>query len=236
MGQNFNTVKNQFNNAVSSDLQKNSGISKAYSWPVIIALLIFFFPVGFYLLYKRFTVDKTATGKNVKGLRNTGLILIGIGLFYTIMGIAGELDTSDGSSVVAGDIILLAIFGGTGLVFLLTSIKMKKYGEKYKKYISIIVNQKQHILDNIASSVGVTYETSLVDLQKMLEFGYFPGAYINESNREFVLPEKQQIQTNIPKTSQTKVVTCKSCGANNTVTIGRANECEYCGSPIESYI
>lgn len=232
MNQNFNTVKNQFNNAVLSDLQKNSVVSKAYSWPVIIALIIFFFPIGFFLLYRRFTVDKTATGKNVKGLRNAGLILIGIGLFYTIMGITGELDTSDGSSIVAGVIIMLAIFGGTGFVFLLTSIKMKKYGEKYKKYISVIVNQKQQILDNIASCVGVTYETALSDLHKMLEFGYFPGAYVNEINREFVLPEKQQTQTNIPKTLLTKVVTCKGCGANNTVIIGGANECEYCGSPI----
>lgn len=226
-------LKNDFKDMVSSDFERNPGINKAYTWPVIVTLLVLFFPVGFYLLYKRFTYDKTTTKKNVKGLRNTGIILIGIALFYTIMGITGNLDTSKGGSVIAGIICFLAVFGGTGLIFLIGSIKMNNYGKKYEKYISVIENGDQFELDNIASCAGVIYQTLLTDLQEMLDLGYFPGAYIDKGNRELVFRQEGNMENGIPNASKITVIVCKSCGANNKVTIGKFNECQYCGSPLE---
>ena len=35
------------------------------------------------------------------------------------------------------------------------------------------------------------------------------------------------------KNSNTKVVKCKECGAKNTIVIGQAKECEYCGSLLQ---
>ena len=44
-------------------MNENGKISGIYSWPAIILMLIFFWPVGLYLLWKRMAMDKkTALG------------------------------------------------------------------------------------------------------------------------------------------------------------------------------
>lgn len=202
---------------------------KSYSWPAIIVLLILFFPVGFYLLYKRFTVDKTAIQRNRRGLTVSGLIFIGIGLLYTLMLFSDEQASSDGTSSIGVIIALSLTFYIIGLVFLLKSLSMKALGVKYKKYINIIINQKQSSIQNIAAGVGVTYEAAVYDLRDMLGSGYFPGAFLNEQTREIILR-----QSAAPEAAyQTRAVTCKGCGASNVVAYGRKAECEYCGSSLE---
>ena len=233
MNQDFKSnVQEQFNKAVTSDMQRNK-ISKTYTWPVIILMLVIFFPVGLYLLFKRFTTDKTNIQKNSKSLRLTGLILIGIGLFYALMGVLGNLETSEGTSVVSGVIIMLLIFGGIGTGFLIASRNLKKNDGKLIKYIDIIIKQKHTEIDNIAANAGVPYEVAKKDIQNLINSGYFPGAYINETSRKIIF--QQPIENTSAKTqsAQTKVIACKGCGANNTVVIGHPCECEYCGVAIE---
>jgi DNA-directed RNA polymerase subunit RPC12/RpoP len=69
----------------------------------------------------------------------------------------------------------------------------------------------------------------------MIDSGYFEGAYINERTREIVL-SKHSVESSTKANGsqkQTRIVACKSCGANNAIAIGNTNECEYCGSPLE---
>lgn len=209
-------------------------MKKSYTWPVVIILLIAFFPVGFYLLYKRFSCDKTATAKNQKGLSVSGWIFIGIAALYFIMGISGEIKNEDGSASYSEMLIVLLVFLLLGMFFLKTAAKFKKMGEKSKKYISIILRQNITTIENIASSAGVSYEQVVNDLQEMLDNGYFPGAYINEQNHQFVLSSNNPVGGQISNAAtQTKVAKCQNCGANNKVFIERSNQCEYCSSPIE---
>lgn len=226
-------IKNEFSNAVRTDLKKNPKLSSAYSWPVIIIVLIIFWPVGIYLMYKRFSLDKSATLKNSKTVAIISYILMALGVIYLIMGLTGQLNTTDGSSPVGSTILLTLLFGGGGIYLFFVSKRMKRNGEKYKHYINLIVNQQQTSIDNIAAAVGVSYDDAKKDLQKMIDCGYFSGAYIHEGNREFVMEQKQPKAEVNSGSAQTKVVVCKSCGANNTVIIGKTCECEYCGSPIQ---
>jgi len=226
------SIKNNFDLAINNNLHKNTRLTTLYSWPVIILFLIFFFPVAIYLMYKRFSIDKANMMKNAKITRNFGIAIIFLGLFYFIMALTGNVETTEETmNPVGAAIAMLSICGGAGLWLLLVANKMYKNGLKYKKYVKAVVNQGHTAVDNIAANVGVTYETALDDLYKMMEQGYFGGSYIDETNREIILP-KASIQDPVIK-EDTKVVSCKSCGANNTVFIGRANSCEYCGSPIE---
>ena len=226
------SIKNSFNSAINNDLQKNPKLTTLYSWPVIVLFLVFFFPVAIFLIYKRFNIDKTNILKNSKITRNFGIAAILLGLLYAIMALTGNVETTEETmNPVGAAIIMLSICSGGGLWLLLIANKMNKNGLKYKKYVKSVINQGHAAIDNIAANVGVTYETALEDLYKMMEQGYFGGSYINETNREIVLP-KASIQNPVIK-EDTKVESCKGCGANNTVFIGRANSCEYCGSPIE---
>ena len=182
-----------------------------YSWSVIIALLIFFWPVGLYLLYKKAQNEKKTalTASKMLSILGTFFIVIGIitlmaiiGVFYLILG------------------ILLKRFAN----------KLLNSAENVKKYLAIVINGNVRQLDSISAAVGKPYDVVKKELQKLIDDGYFRNAYINESTREIVIPEAA-IHMNAGTTASARVVSCSCCGANNTV-YGRTGECEYCGSPL----
>jgi DeoR/GlpR family transcriptional regulator of sugar metabolism len=130
--------------------------------------------------------------------------------------------------------IIFFIIAGAALVLL--GNNMTRSARRFKKYLAIIVNQNMTSIDNIAAASAVTYDTAKKDIQNMIDKGYFSGAYINDGTRELVLPQYEHRESaamdNYEQHLETKVVACRSCGANNTVIVGRTSECEFCGSPI----
>jgi hypothetical protein len=198
---------------------------KTMSWGWIIFWFIIFWPIGIFFLFRKLNRDKTATLKNSKTISIISYVLMGMGIIYLIMAFTND----------SGIFIAALLFGGGGLWLNRVAKKMKKNGDKYKKYISLVINQSMTQIDNIASIVGVSYDVAKVDLQKMIDTGYFIGAFINEGSREIVLAKHAEATMFQPKEVKTlsRVVGCKSCGANNSVVIGQIKECEYCGSLVE---
>lgn len=188
----------------------------SYSWPLIILLLILFWPLGVYLMYKKVQLDKKAalTASKLMNLLGTIFIIIGIITLFFVVGI-----------------FYLAL----GIVLKKLAKKTLASAERVKKYLTIVVNANMHQLDAIAATVGRSYDVVKKDLQKMIDDGYFKNAYINESTREIVLaqPAAQTYGESMMGgvTAQIRVVACPCCGANNTVS-GSVAECEYCGSPL----
>lgn len=216
---------------------------KSFPWLVIIIMFFLFFPVGIYMLVKKMIDEKSNYIKNGKSLRIFGVILIGIGIMYLILGIAGELKTEDGSSVVGGIIMMLLIFGGGGVFALYKAQGYIKKGTKYNRYLSIITSDQSTSIDNIAATYPTTYEQAVEDLQSMINDGFFPKARIDLNQRELIIPGENsfvnapvnQEFANPPAANlnaQPITVKCKNCGATNTIVPGTANECEYCGSPL----
>lgn len=205
-------------------------LSKLYSWPVIILALWLFWPVGLFLIIKRFSLDKTAVMKDSsgKGLKIAAIVLLLLGC----LGIIGSFDPFD-----FGTFVIFLFFIAGGIVLLNRVKKIKAEGEAIKKYLAIIVNGGERQLDVIASATGKQYNVVKNDIQKMINKGFLKNAYINENTREIVLatavaPNVNAISTvSSPEYSQARVVTCPCCGANNTVS-GALGECEYCGSPL----
>lgn len=199
---------------------------KSTSWGWIAFWFILFWPVGVFLMLKKLSSDKSATMNSTKILPVVSLVLMGVGVIYLILAI------TDDSSMIPAAIV----FGAPGIWLFFKARKTKATGERYKKYIALIVNQSQTSIDNIASAVGVSYEIAVKDLQKMIDTDYFAGAYIDVAQREIVLMKatpRQIIQDPAAAQAREKVVACGSCGANNRVTVGRIAECEYCGSPLQ---
>ncbi|MCL2146339.1 MAG: hypothetical protein FWH52_00905 [Synergistaceae bacterium] len=199
---------------------------KSTSWGWIVFWFILFWPVGVYLLIKKLSVDKSAMMKSSKTLFIVSYILMGIGAIYLIMAFA-----EDPNMITAA-----IVFGSPGVWLFFKAKKTKVTGERYKKYIALVVNQKQTSIDSIAPAAGVSYEVAVKDLQKMIDTGYFFGAYIDATQRVIVLANttSQQISQAAYTTQvQEKVATCGSCGANNRVIVGQVAECEYCASPLQ---
>jgi hypothetical protein len=215
---------------------------KSTSWGVIILLLIIFWPVGLFLLYRKITGDKTEALKNSKIFNIFGWVFIAFAVIYLFMVITGNAKTEGGSSAVGSLMVAFVFFGGGGAFMIYTAKKMKVNAERLKKYIAIVINNNETYIDNIAAAVPSSYEQTTKDLQKMIDNGYFENAYIDVSKREIVLPNKNPVQThsisNIPMNSpvnepQIKAVVCRNCGANNKVVEGQVCECEYCGSVLK---
>lgn len=210
----------------------NNKISGIYSWPVIILALLFFWPLGLFLIIKRTTLDKTAVMKVSfgKGLKITAIVLLVLGGF----GIIGSFNPFD-----FGSLVIFLFFIAGGVILLIKARKIKSEGKSIKKYLAIIVNGGERQLDAVASATGKQYDVVKNDVQNMIDKGFLKNAYINENTREVVLASSAPANTNAgqptggatPAAVQTRVIACPCCGANNTVS-GNLGECEYCGSPL----
>ena len=211
---------------------------KPTSWGWIIFWFILFWPVGLFLLIKRLGVDKSATLKSSKTLMIVSYILMGLGVIYFFAAVTGNVEETENTmNAISAGILMLVMFSGGGVILNWFARKTKRAGERYKKYIALIVNQSQTSIDNIASAVGIPYDAVSKDLQKMIDSGYFVGAYIDTTQREIMLAKvaPPQVSTSSAPSAlqvQERVVICRSCGANNRV-VGQIGECEYCGSPLQ---
>lgn len=211
---------------------------KSFSWGIIALMFFLFFPIGIWMLVKKMTDEKFNYIKNGKSLKILAWILIGFAVMYLIMGITGELETEEGSSVVGGVIMMLVIFGGGGAFALYKAHSYIKKGTKYNRYVSIINSSNDTLIDNIAAAYPTSFEQAAKDLQSMLDDGYFMNAYVDLNRRELIMPPKATTvnvavnQNTSPSHGQPTSVKCKNCGATNTVVPGTVNECEYCGSPL----
>lgn len=204
---------------------------KSPSWVAIVLWFIFFWPVGFFLLIKKLSNDKSAA-------MNNGNILLVIGIFF-LFGAFVTLTQLFGSSADIGSTAFGILFyglGGAGLIY--ASKRIKDTGKRYKKFIDIVINQRQTTIENIASQMGLGYDETVKGLQKMIDKGYFKGAYIDQGNHEIVLPNTNVVQPtfnnqNANTNAQQRTIKCPNCGGNNIIVVGQVGECEFCGSPIE---
>ncbi|WP_315121274.1 hypothetical protein [uncultured Clostridium sp.] len=197
------------------------------SWPVIIILTIVCFPVGLYLIYKK---------RNFNSGRDFArYIMTYFCFFMTVVGIIIMLNSPDNATESIPPTIFFFLIG---LALRKRSKKLAFKAGKYEKYVFIIMDGKEFIIDNIAGAMSLPVYVVKKDLKDMINKGYFQGAYINDRTNEIVLSKQNKKNVNgttpnyEPKI-EAKAVTCKSCGAPNRVTTSVA-ECEYCGSPLSS--
>ena len=227
----------------STMIKKNK--TMANGW--IIFWIIFCWPLGFLFLFKKLNNDKSAIMKDTKIYMVVSYIMIGFGVFYSALAFSSSsASTGNAANNAAAGFVLLILFGGGGVLLNLYARNIRKTGEKYKKYISLIINQNQSSIDNIASAAGVPYATAEKDLQKMINAGYFAGAFIDVSQRAIISSSFVTRRVSISASAsaradvtmptvqeQMKIVACGNCGANGRVTVGQIVECEYCGSALQ---
>ena len=107
------------------------------------------------------------------------------------------------------------------------AIFFEKHNARQREYFSMIDNHRVLSIDQIASSMSVSYEQARKDINKMIGKGFFGNAHIDNMTRSIVLP-------NVGVDINTEVITtnkiCPSCGASNNVSSLGENKCEYCGT------
>lgn len=201
--------------------------SSGPSWVGIIIMMCIFWPIGVYLLYKKLKVDRKAAINAGKALNGWGIGLI----IFSLLAICAGLEDS-GSMGVAVFLLIL------GIVLKVMGTKSKKQAARIRQYIALIINQHITSIDELARATGGTYQVVCEDLDKMIEKGYLPGAYLNLSIRQIMLPGQKvpvyrQEHMGPRRQAATKIVRCKGCGAEMIVAEGTIRKCEYCGTPLQ---
>jgi len=206
------------------------------AWIGIVVALVIFWPIGLFLLFNKLKADRKASVKCHKLLMVVSFVLMGLGGIHFLRALI-EWGTT---GVLTDYIIFWAILtGGGGLVLYVVARRTRAIGEKYKQYIALIVSHSQSSIDNIASAMGVPYETAIDDLQKMIAAGFFPEAYVDYKKRELLFKisgsqSARDASANVQGVPQITIFNCQNCGANNTIGAGQLAECDYCGSPLSS--
>jgi len=193
----------------------------------VYVVLIVFWPVGLYLLYKHLTSDKTNMMQNSKTMRYfaIGFLVFGaISILYYLPGLFG----ADAVNAAFGLGVGLAIAGG-GVMILKLSAQAMQTAQRYRSYIAVVINQGNSSLHDISRALAIDFATVEADLNKMIEIGYFPFAYIDARHQRIVLPVRIQAAG---ANENTRVVRCGFCGANNKLVGNEPPICEYCGSSL----
>lgn len=216
---------------------KKDGSNILYSWIFIIIGWIIFWPIGIFLLIKRFEyAKKHASESNVNYLMN-----IENAKCMKIVGMAMCLFAALGLAVFAEEgnyregVFLIIFFASIGIGLLKLSNKKKKDAEIQEQCRVLVVNVNKRKIDEIASNVGILPKEAEKYLQRLVNFKIIKDAYINMEKREVVVNsiiETVELKSHRKVSEEVRVATCKSCGGNNTFK-GNVGECKYCGSPIK---
>ena len=194
----------------------NKEISWIYSWPVIILTLIFFFPLGLFLLVKREMSKEKARIllKNILFAIEISCYLIALLLFA--LSVLIEMSASSVFSVVCSVV--------AGFIIHILSKSMKNNIQNIEEKPSSRVYQEAKTI--VQESQDIQQDIK-VEFQQNVQWNFeedqiFDGEFMNNFFKDI-----QTIQTD-----STRVVECENCGANNTIS-GERGECEYCGSSIQ---
>lgn len=196
-----------------------------------VVLMIFFFPFALlYLLYvlvKKLGSEPQNYKKNSKTANVAACILIALGIIYLVAGMTGQIQSEDPDEIRFGVITMLIVCCGGGLALLLYNLKCKKFAVLYNKYVPCILGSQTDSIDQLASMVGVPYDTALADLDRLIGHSELKGAYIDRQNGKLIMPKVEE-----PPTPMVQV-TCPHCGGTNSVPEGESAACDYCGMPLE---
>ena len=177
-------------------------------------------------------------------------IVIGIALLV-VFGVATIYALTDKESMAqlgAFGIIVLVIFDIIGILFVLSARKTFKLIKEFKKYVAVIACSPNGYIPDIAASLGKAENVVKENLELMIKKKYFINAFTDANENCFVIANKNKVEqftqeceddadtysdNAAPQSNKMVTVTCKGCGAVNTIPKGAVRECEYCGSSIK---
>lgn len=214
----------------------NNSQSWYCSWWAIIIAFIIFWPIGIVLLILRNGKNKQSVflgSTSKKKYIIAGVVLILFGLSYF------------SNNAFMG---FFMIVGGIALI--VYAEKLKKRGERNRRYIDLIVNQGDTSLDKISNVCNIQYNTVVTELRQLIKIGVLKNAVIDENYRTIMIQRAPVQQENLFEsftnamgmesqatstgTVQNEKVTCTcpGCGAKIIRLKGSTENCEYCDAPI----
>ena len=203
----------------------NKEVSKLYSCPVIVISVIFFLPLGIYLIYTKKKADKgneLKTTNKILEYTSYSCFLLSLGSVIVLI--------EEGFS--GSNLAMVIYFLIIGIGLFMYSKRLQNNAVIYKKYIAIIIKGKIRSLNEIANEISRPIDVVKKDLNNMIKNNYIEGAYVSDVTNSIVFfSEINYDEDEDENEEQVKLVVCNCCGAKNKVVSSYA-DCEYCDSPL----
>ncbi len=166
------------------------------------------------------------------------------GLFGLVC-LVGFSEFEDGDMAA---LIFCIIITALGVLMIVFSRKRHRLIQSFKTYVTILSNDPTGSIANLAMKTGTSEDVVRNNLELMIKKRYFANAAIDRSTDCILFPNHgtsqpfvNQANTNnnafSPRAAEEAVkmvtITCKGCGAVNTIVRGKVSECEYCGSSLQ---
>lgn len=205
-------------------LPQDGELPSYLGYPAIGCLMILFWPLGLYLLVMRMRRDRSLQMASGQTLYIAGLVIGGVFALAAIVAI-GDPKSPPGAFIV------LVVLAAGGFFLARKGANTKKLAAATRRYIDIVVNQKQSSVDNVASIVGNSdVQKVMRDLQDQIDAGFLKGYSIDWTTRE--ITRHVAAATNSTPSGPPVVFSCKACGAQNEVSNTNSSiKCDYCDSP-----
>lgn len=155
-------------------------------WAVVVLLLIFFFPIGLYLLYQKLSAPPIG--------RSGGITFLIIGFVFFALAVIdiGErtLGWSHDGRVVTDSLFASVFYTAVSLIsgllcFMAAGMLFKKRRD-YQLYAPFLFGHVTTSLDAVAQALSRDYLRVCRDLQRLINAGCLSSAYIDYSHRLFV--------------------------------------------------
>jgi len=214
-----------------------------YSWGFIFLALCFFFPLGIFLIFRRFSLHRRNrfTSGRATIIIGTIILLFGITIYNNpidpyIANPEGELLFQHTYGLILGLVGAITIVIGAG---------MRSKAKRYQKYIHLIANEDITDINIIAKRMYTSKDTVITDINQLILERYLTGYGIDTANNRIITPVERELKKKeeemlrmeemrerLEKKKYTRVVMCPNCGASNVVE-AKIGKCEYCNSYIQ---
>lgn len=158
---------------------------KEPAWSAVVLLLVFFWPVGLYWLYRKLSVPPIS--------KKGGLALLIVGVVFVCMGILDILKRTTGwppdigeTNFLFSSVFETGISLGVGLLCILLGGMLLKKRHMYQRYAPFLLGHVTTSLDTVAEALSCDYLRVGRDLQYLINAGCLSSAYIDYTHRLFV--------------------------------------------------
>ena len=162
--------------------------------------------------------------KDGKIYRTIALISFALIPVYLVMFMTGDLTSDSDLSPIAASLMMTVVLGLIGGILLRIGNKKLKCADAYNECEKRLYNGETIDIDDLAKRLNCRYDEIVVDMQILVNTGYFQNAQIDKASRKLIP---------LMNTKSTTIVICPHCGAQNKILNASNAICEYCDSHID---
>lgn len=192
------------------------------SWGGILLELLLLPPVGVYFLILKVTYEKSRYSANSVWTIVIGVLLMVPALFWIGL-LAGLSDNFWNEVQRAFPLLSLLCIGlPVGIACIVLGLVLRRLGRENDAYRRLILIEEVTDLYRIAERMHTTYAHATRVIERLIDGGILPDAYIFHRDHELI----------VPGISKKIALRCRNCSGTTVLYTNEERICTYCGGQL----